>query len=621
MRRVMIAVAVMVIVIAGVGLHSLVGSVQAEPTAGNPGSAQTSIENAAEELELVKTVGLDPAVCATTSEITVASDTMVTYCYEVTNKGDSAVTRHDLVDSHLGTILSNYRYTLEPEASVFITQTAVITQTTVNTATWTAYNPGWTGVIQATDSATVTVDDTTLIAFTKTVGLDPAVCAGTDEITVGPNTPVTYCYEVTNTGGTTLGLHDLVDSELGVILDGFTFALAPQASVFLTQTAVITQTTVNTATWTAYNAGPEDLVEETDSATVTVVPPSIAFTKTVGLDPALCATTGAITVGPNTAVTYCYEVTNTGLTTLGLHDLVDSELGVILDGFTFALAPQASVFLTQTAVITQTTVNTATWTAYNAGPEDLVEETDSATVTVVPPSIAFTKTVGLDPALCATTGAITVGPNTAVTYCYEVTNTGLTTLGLHDLVDSELGVILDGFTFALAPQASVFLTQTAVITQTTVNTATWTAYNAGPENLVEETDSATVTVVPPSIAFTKTVGLDPALCATTGAITVGPNTAVTYCYEVTNTGLTTLGLHDLVDSELGVILDGFTFALAPQASVFLTQTAVITQTTVNTATWTAYNAGPTDVAEESDSATVTVIPDTRLYYLPLVLKK
>jgi|GEM_PF-1344800 len=107
------------------------------------------------------------------------------------------------------------------------------------------------------------------ISLAKTVGTDPAVCAVTDQITVAANTDVTYCYEVTNTGGETLNLHDLDDSELGSILSGFSYALAPGASAFLTETTTIAVTTVNTATWTAYNLqGPS--VQATDTATVTV---------------------------------------------------------------------------------------------------------------------------------------------------------------------------------------------------------------------------------------------------------------------------------------------------------------------------------------------------------------
>ncbi|MBN1657048.1 MAG: S8 family serine peptidase, partial [Anaerolineae bacterium] len=164
------------------------------------------------------------------------------------------------------------------------------------------------------------------IELVKTVGTNPNACATTDEIAVPPGSEVTYCYEVTNTGIEDLATHDLTDSELGDLLIGFPYTLAPGASTFLTQTATITQTTLNVATWTAYDAAGAS-VSDSDSALVTIQPPAIELTKTVGTDPATCATTDAIEVAPGTDVYYCYEVQNTGAYTLPLHDLVDSELG------------------------------------------------------------------------------------------------------------------------------------------------------------------------------------------------------------------------------------------------------------------------------------------------------
>jgi hypothetical protein len=458
------------------------------------------------------------------------------------------------------------------------------------------------------------------IDFNKTVGLDSSACATTSEISVAPDTAVTYCFEVTNNTTITLTQHDLIDSHLGVILDDFSFTLTPGASIFLTQTAVITATTVNTATWTATGLDPADVYESTDTATVNVIPPSIALSKTVGTDPSACADTDEIGVAEGTTVTYCYEVTNTGLTTLAFHDLDDSELGEILDGLAFNLEPGASAFITATAFITEATVNTALWTAYNAGPTDVVTATDSATVNILTPAISLAKTVGVDPSACATTSEISVAEGTAVTYCYEVTNTGEVSLSLHDVEDSELGDLLTAFNFVLEPGASVFITETAVITQPTTNTATWTAYNPGPYAVATDSDSATVNILPAGINLVKTVGLDSSACADTDQITVASGTAVTYCYTVTNTGDVPLTVHDLTDSHLGSILDGFAYNLEPGASVFLTQTAVITQTTTNIATWTAYNPGPYSVATDTDSATVTVEDQDFLLYLPVILR-
>jgi hypothetical protein len=462
-----------------------------------------------------------------------------------------------------------------------------------------------------------------ILDFNKTVGLDSSACAATSEISVAPDTAVTYCFEITNNTAITLTQHDLIDSHLGVILDDFSFTLTPGASIFLTQTAVITETTTNTATWTATGPEPEDVFESTDTATVTVVPPSISLAKTVGTDASACATTSEIDVAEGTAVTYCFEVTNTGLTTLAFHDLDDSELGNLLDGLPFSLEPGVSVFITQTALITEATVNTATWTAYNAGPTDLVTATDSATVNILTPAISLVKTVGTDPSVCADTSEIGIAEGTAVTYCYEVTNTGEVALSLHDLEDSELGDLLTEFSFVLEPGISLFITQTAVITQPTTNTATWTAYNPGPYAIAMASDSATVNILPAAISLTKTVGLDPSVCAETDEITVAAGTAVTYCYEVTNTGDVALSLHDLEDSELGDLLTAFSFVLEPGASLFITQTAVITQSTVNTATWTAYNPGPYAVATATATATVHILePEDEFFYLylPIILK-
>jgi hypothetical protein len=236
------------------------------------------------------------------------------------------------------------------------------------------------------------------------------------------------------------------------------------------------------------------------------------------------------------------------------------------------------------------------------------------------PAISLEKTVGTDANVCASTSLIMVMPGTQVTYCYKVTNTGDLTLGVHDLQDSELGSVLSDFYYSLMPGASAFLTATVQITETTVNTATWTAYNPGPINLSTASDSATVEIFQPAISLEKTVGTDANACASTNQITVPPGTQVTYCYEVTNTGELALSLHDLKDSELGSMLSGFSYSLMPGASAFLTATVQITETTINMATWTAYNPGPTDETSAQAEARVVVPKPGIDLYLPFIRK-
>jgi hypothetical protein len=216
------------------------------------------------------------------------------------------------------------------------------------------------------------------------------------------------------------------------------------------------------------------------------------------------------------------------------------------------------------------------------------------------------KTVGTDPGTCAVTTAISVTAGTQVTYCYQIRNTGALSLTRHTLVDSELGTILNNFPYTLVPGATAFLTNSTVLTTTTINSADWTLFNPGPANVVTATATATVTILVPSITFNKTVGTDPGDCATAAAITVTAGTLVTYCYEVRNTGTLTLSRHTLSDTELGVLLNNFPYNLSPGAAAFLTQSTIIATTTVNSASWTAFNPGPVDQVQDSDTATVTV---------------
>jgi hypothetical protein len=160
-----------------------------------------------------------------------------------------------------------------------------------------------------------------------------------------------------------------------------------------------------------------------------------------------------------------------------------------------------------------------------------------------------------------------------------------------------------------------------VMTTTTTNAATWTAYNGENVN-VSASDSATVTVTIPAIELTMTAGTEDGVCAAESSLEVDPGTEVFYCYTVENTGNVALPLHDLVDDQLGAIFSGLAYDLQPGASVDtvaagLSISAVITSDTTHTATWTAYDASSLTA---SDSATATVTVSTKLLYLPLIQK-
>ncbi len=121
-------------------------------------------------------------------------------------------------------------------------------------------------------------------------------------------TTVYYCYEVTNTGDVTLGLHTLADDVLGTIFSGLNYVLTPGSSVNTVQAGlsipyVVNTTTTNTGTWTAYNAGPVDVATDTASATVTVAAPP---------DIDVAPTSLAATQDPDTTTTQQLTISNLG---------------------------------------------------------------------------------------------------------------------------------------------------------------------------------------------------------------------------------------------------------------------------------------------------------------------
>lgn len=345
----------------------------------------------------------------------------------------------------------------------------------------------------------------------------------------------------------------------------------------------------------------------------------IELVKTVGSEVGECAETDVISVPVGANVTYCFELINSGEITLTLHDLTDSQLGEIWAGHELEIPAWSSVYVTHTTQISATTINTATWTASD-GQGIILECSDTALVNVLQPSIVFSKTVGVEPGICAVTDMVDVLAGSQVVYCFQVLNNGPITITDHDLVDSHLGKLFTAHRFELAPgEGTQYLTSTMAVTDV-INTAIWTAYpdNGAP---VAETDSAIVTAHEQlGLILTKTVGLDPAVCAETDLIEVSSGMQVYYCYTVKNMGDVPLVFHDLIDSQLGDLLIGYIFELLPGETTIITSSALINSTVVNTAIWTASTAWGTHI-EVGDTASVLVgVSDIHQVFLPAVVK-
>jgi hypothetical protein len=243
------------------------------------------------------------------------------------------------------------------------------------------------------DTGDTTPNTNTLTSYSGTCTL-PFPYGGEDqiyEITVGPGNSMDFSMDLT---GSTGDLALFIVSNCG---DGTSCvvnsqdAIGPGAGPEIITGVVLPPGTYYLYIDSYYNAGTSGsagtfTLDITGTlGDVTPPPaPAIVLTKTVGLTAGTCATTDTINVPAGmggTDVYYCYEVMNTGNITLSLHDLVDSELGTLLTGFPYDLGPGASVDsvaagLEVSATITQTTVNTATWTAFNNS-----QETASASAT------------------------------------------------------------------------------------------------------------------------------------------------------------------------------------------------------------------------------------------------
>jgi uncharacterized repeat protein (TIGR01451 family) len=158
-----------------------------------------------------------------------------------------------------------------------------------------------------------------------------------------------------------------------------------------------------------------------------------------------------------------------------------------------------------------------------------------------------------------------------------------------------LAIDRDGHAYLVPDQPGIIYVYDFSSDSYTTNTAPWTT---------EETQVGSAWIYFSDISLHKTVGLDANTCAESDTAYAAPGSQVTYCYTVENTGNVTLTMHTLEDSQLGTLLLDHPYELAPGSTYSFTQIQVVTATVVNTATWTAYDMGASDLVTATDTATV-----------------
>ncbi|WP_203995144.1 beta strand repeat-containing protein, partial [Sphaerisporangium rufum] len=524
--------------------------------------------------------------------VTAAGQTVV-YSYAVANTGNTTltgVTATDTAFSGTGTppVITCPVTTLAPQAATTCTGTYVVTQadinagSVVNTAVASGTPPEGPAISSPPSTATVTVPPLPSIGLLKTAFPSTISNAGR---------PITYSYTVTNTGNTTLtnvAAADTAFSGTGPppVVNCPVTTLAPQASTTCTGTYVTTQAdldagvVVNTAVATGTPPQAPPITSPPSTVTVTMnYLPSLALSKS--------ASPVTVTQAGQT-VTYSYAIVNTGnktLTGVTAADTAFSGTGTppVITCPVTTLAPGATTTCTGTYAVTQAdidagaVVNTAVARGTPPTGPVISSAPSTATVTAPPqPGISVLKT-----ASPSTVG----GAGTTITYSFQVTDTGNTTLTGVSVADTAFSgtgpppVITCPVT-TLEPGESTTCTGTYVTTQADVDSGalvdTAVATGTPPEGppITSPPSTVTVTIPPaPSLALNKS--------ASPATVTAAGQT-VTYSYAIVNTGNTTLTQVTAADTAFSgtgtppVITCPVT-TLAPQAGTTCTGTYVVTQ--------------------------------------------
>jgi hypothetical protein len=687
-RRFAIFVIIILPAFALAAFSSVLGVLDREGGLGD--AVPTGIE---QEIILRKTVALDLSSCGLQKELELPAGTEVIYCYEVTNNGTITLTQHELVDSELGTLFDGPAE-LVPGDTMSVTAAVAISNTIVNSATWTAYKPGPTDTITSSDTATVTIVSAALIE------VDPLSISSVQ----GPGEQDTFPLNIRNVGDSVLNwsLHEeeeVLDSQSkpGTLEAGWT-------STFDRSPKVI-QSVEECSPYQPY-AGAEPLgyaefclpglsLKPRAMSSSSLGPTDIAYAQDIGfisdnfVRHELNNFPGQVVVGQQAAPIFGYDFDVTGRILYGLNN--DTlQLGTI-DLSNGSFSPiGSSIPITEEETLTGLTTHPSTGEAYasttdgitgriyhinlSTGAMALIGGDESIPflidIAMNPDGILYGLDISTDSLYTIDTGtglATLVGPigvdanfsqgmdfdnedGTLYAWIYE--GGGLNQYGILDLGTGALTTLaIDNPTgeFEGATQTPVvdscrleeqipwMSTSQAIgtvgpgasqsISVTLDSTSLTSGFHEGIICIESNDFFGRVVRVPitlevesvAGIILNKSVGLEPNECASTEAISVPAGTRVYYCYEVTNMGSVPFSRHILVDSELDYpILNDLSAPLLPGNSLRPIVGAVLFDTTINTATWTAYNPGPSDTV--SDSNTALVIVTTSILYTPLILK-
>jgi hypothetical protein len=438
-------------------------------------------------IQLLKTVYLGHnggASCPQIESVSGLSGQPVTYCFYVVNNGLVNLSNVVITDPLLNIAPINIGSLAVGQSTMRYVE-STISQDLVNIAAVTGVPPSGPPVTD-TDPAEVRRDVPAIdIQKTARNGAD-APCPGVEEIYSVTGETNTYCFVVTNTGETRLFNVQITDPLLNIppIFIG-------QLDIGQSVTRKVNHITQGILTNVASVIGYPKFgapVTDADPALVYGSGPGMEFNKTVYLGHnggANCpGAENVMFVSGPTAVTYCFEVRNTGDNVLYQLVINDPILG-ISNLQVGDLAPRQSVTRFVEVSLNAPVTNIAT-AAGDPPSGRVIVLADPAVVSQHNPAIdlRFGLMPGHGPAsgCSAATNNLVAALGSAVTYCFEIRNTGDTALNNFGLDIPQLGLSISALDyvqgeFPLPPGQSQYYVYRAVV-QGTANLTAGTAASA-----------------------------------------------------------------------------------------------------------------------------------------------
>ncbi|MCP5029157.1 MAG: DUF11 domain-containing protein, partial [Actinomycetia bacterium] len=509
-------------------------------------------------LDLSKTVGANADEDGS-SDIS-RGDTL-TYEFTATNTGNTTLTDLTVTDVLPGlSAITCASSTLVPGGTAICTASYSVTQADVdvgaipNTADASTEAPGGdpgdpSDDITATDSVVTGVPRTPAIDLVKDLDHN-ADEDGSGDISLGDT--LTYTYDVTNAGNTTLTTVVVTDPLPGLSVVTCPVAtLLPGDTTICTAPYLVTQNDIDNGQITS--TGRADADAPNGVGVVATDPHTASIGRTPGIDMAKTQSgsddaDGSGTISRGDTLTYSFALTNTGnvtLTGLAINDPLSGLSPVSCP--TATLAPGGTTTCTATYAVVQADVDAGQIdnlaTASGAGPDGgTVTATATATVNPVQtPLIDLVKAL-TDNADEDGSGNISLGDT--LTYSFTVANPGTVTLSGVTVTDPLPGLALiscPGTT--LVPGASMVCTTTYSVTQADVDAGTIDSTGkavgtppTGPD--VSSTDPHTVSLdAVPGLSLAKDLSAN---ADEDGSGTISRGDTLTYDFTTTNTGNTTL---------------------------------------------------------------------------------